>query len=234
MSENKGKLGRFFEKLSTLGRPEKNLPDHVTLELPDGRTLDVATAPVQSSGANFRTRKVVVRGPEALEVKMTWGAKVFFLLFVGFGLVALLFMLPEVLKDAMRGEEPMTWLGVALVGLLGTVFVLLGAAGYFGYLGSPMAVLDRQVGLWWKGRPPKKTRAWVQPPVSLENIAAVQICSKWISGQKSSYMTYEINLVTIDPAGERINLMSHGKQSAVRTDAAQLAEFLAAPLLDHA
>ncbi len=54
--------------------------------------------------------------------------------------------------------------------------------------------------------------------------------SERISGDKSTYYSYEINLVLKD--GSRINAVDHGKKSKVQEDAKTLAEFLDKPLWD--
>ncbi|RWX50781.1 hypothetical protein VU01_12641, partial [Candidatus Electrothrix marina] len=51
-----------------------------------------------------------------------------------------------------------------------------------------------------------------------------------MSGNKSSYCSYEINLVLQD--GSRINVVDHGKKNRIREDAHALAEFLGKPLWD--
>jgi hypothetical protein len=115
---------------------------------------------------------------------------------------------------------------------LGVLFSGLGLAGVLGYWSSN-AVLERRVGLYWKGRVPKAIRHWAETPIALERIVAVQVCSFHVQDSDSNYTAYEINLVLTEPLGERINLMSHGKRSAIESDAATVAEFLNCPVLDH-
>ncbi|HUY91498.1 MAG TPA: hypothetical protein VMV10_22350 [Pirellulales bacterium] len=66
----------------------------------------------------------------------------------------------------------------------------------------------------------------------IDCIAAVQICSSSVTG--AEFIAYELNVVFRDQAGERLPIISHGDSAALSADAAQLAQFLRVPLLDHA
>ena len=61
-------------------------------------------------------------------------------------------------------------------------------------------------------------------------IHAIQLISEHVSGNKSSYYSYELNLVSRD--GVRTNVVDHGKLDQVREDAKTLAEFLEVPVWD--
>ena len=54
------------------------------------------------------------------------------------------------------------------------------------------------------------------------------------SGKKDdAHISYQFNVILREPPGQRINLMNHGAEFALRDDANGLAEFLDKPLLDH-
>lgn len=63
-----------------------------------------------------------------------------------------------------------------------------------------------------------------------DNICAIQLLREYVSGNKNSYYSYELNLVCIN--GERINIVDHGALHAIREDASILADYLSVPLWD--
>ena len=64
----------------------------------------------------------------------------------------------------------------------------------------------------------------------LENAEAIQLIREYIRGNKSSYYSYELNLICSD--GSRINIVDHGALRKLREDAALLAEYLSIPVWD--
>ncbi|MBN1942188.1 MAG: hypothetical protein JW849_02735 [Phycisphaerae bacterium] len=223
-------LRAFLQRLNP-PKPESTLPPHVPLVLHDGRSVDVPTSPLDGNSPAFRAYKIVSDLPDQLSVRPTMLNKLFFILFILPGIIVLFLMVPSVLRTP--GKEFMDYIGIGLAVLLCTTFVVLGLAGLMGWIGLPSAVLDRRIGLYWRGRPPRAIRAWVQPPLPLEAIAAVQICSKRVSSQNGSYTAYQINLVLSEPPGERIYFLSHGNKKAILHDAQQVADFLSRPVLEH-
>ena len=63
-----------------------------------------------------------------------------------------------------------------------------------------------------------------------DNICAIQLLREYVSGNKNSYYSYELNLVCIN--GERINIVDHGALHAIREDASILADYLSVPVWD--
>ena len=63
-----------------------------------------------------------------------------------------------------------------------------------------------------------------------DNICAIQLLREYVSGNKNSYYSYELNLVCIN--GERINIVDHGALHAIREDASILADYLSIPVWD--
>ncbi|MDP6491172.1 MAG: hypothetical protein QGG69_05335 [Kiritimatiellia bacterium] len=57
-----------------------------------------------------------------------------------------------------------------------------------------------------------------------------QLLSEYCRSDKSSYYSYELNLVLQD--GSRINVVDHGNKTKLREDAATLSEFLGRPVWD--
>ena len=64
----------------------------------------------------------------------------------------------------------------------------------------------------------------------LSAIHALQLVSEHVRGNKSSYWSYELNLVLGD--GSRINVVDHGNLDQLRADAQTLAGFLNKPVWD--
>ena len=64
----------------------------------------------------------------------------------------------------------------------------------------------------------------------LKHAEAIQLIREYVRGNKSSYYSYELNLICSD--GNRINIVDHGALRKLREDAALLAEFLSIPVWD--
>ena len=64
----------------------------------------------------------------------------------------------------------------------------------------------------------------------LDSIHALQLISEYCRGNKSSYYSYELNLVMED--GSRMNVVDHGNQAKLREDAQTLSTFLDKPAWD--
>ena len=64
----------------------------------------------------------------------------------------------------------------------------------------------------------------------LKNVEAIQLIREYVRGNKSSYYSYELNLICSD--GSRINIVDHGALRKLREDAALLAEYLSIPVWD--
>ena len=64
----------------------------------------------------------------------------------------------------------------------------------------------------------------------LANAEAIQLIREYVRGHKSSYYSYELNLIFSD--ANRINIVDHGALRKLREDAALLAEYLAIPVWD--
>jgi len=62
----------------------------------------------------------------------------------------------------------------------------------------------------------------------LDQVHALQLVSEYCSGNKSSYYSYELNLVLKD--GRRVNVIDHGNINRIRQDAQTLSNFLGKPV----
>ena len=115
--------------------------------------------------------------------------------------------------------------------LFGAIFTCVG--GCIFYFGTQPVVFDRQKGFFWKGRTAphevlRKDR--LKNFAKLDQIHALQLLSEYCRGNKSSYYSYEINLVLRD--GQRLNVIDHGNPTKIREDAETVAAFLGKPVWD--
>jgi len=151
--------------------------------------------------------------------------KIFAGIFVFFGLSFAL-IIPFVI---LSQSDESKWIMILPI-LFGSVFALI---GYFIYktAGSPR-VFDKQSGFYWKGRdePNQMINPEYQKFTKLNEIYAVQLVSELVRGNKSSYTSYELNLVLKDRS--RVNVIDHGNISSIREDAAILSGFLNVPFWD--
>ena len=63
-----------------------------------------------------------------------------------------------------------------------------------------------------------------------DEICAIQLLREYVSGNKRSYYSYELNLVCMN--GERINIIDHAALRAIREDALILSDYLSIPVWD--
>jgi len=196
-------------------------PATVVGEIASSVTQHIEWSPVKHGGANFRTKRLMARGPGRFEVRTTWQTVAFCALFMAVGL--------GVGGGAMfaggRGSSSFEALAPLLFGAL---FAGIGATML--YFFSRPAVFDRQLGWYWRGSPALRAPGEIRrlsEATELSNIQALQVLTERVSG-KSSYNSYELNLVLKD--GKRINVMDHGHEAALNADAQSLAQLLGVPV----
>lgn len=183
--------------------------------------------PAKGGGANFRTHKLVAVNSNRLEFRASTGAKLFYLVFllVGVGVLtgfSFIKLSSEGFSFSMDTILPL---------LFG--FIFAGIGGSLLYFGTAPIVFDKRKGYFWKGRiAPDEifNKNALKHFTELEHIHALQLISEYCRGNKSSYYSYELNLVLSD--GKRMNVVDHGNQNRLRDDAATLADFLKIPVWD--
>jgi hypothetical protein len=191
----------------------------------DPLAMEVEWTPAKSGGANFRTHKLVLIGADRIEFHSSIGAKLFYLLFLIVGMGILI----GVPYAAFSNQNPILESGVLMPMLVGMTFACVGGALY--YFGTAPVVFDARKSCFWKGR---KSPDKVMDPNSLkvyaefQQIHAIQLISEYCRGNKSSYYSYEMNLVLQD--GSRINVVDHGNRDKLWEDAHMLSEFLGKPV----
>jgi hypothetical protein len=187
----------------------------------------IASNPVKAGGASFGTHKLVEVSPNRMEFKPAFGAVLFYLIFMVSGIGVFIFFL----HNFLSGKCSLFTADVFIPFLVGTGFTIVG--GCMLYFGTVPIVFDKNNGYFWKGR--KSPDAvfnidQIKSCAQLNDINAIQIISEYCSGRKSSYMSYEINLVLKN--GNRTNVVDHGNLKQIRTDAEKLSAFLGKPVLD--
>jgi hypothetical protein len=181
--------------------------------------------PLVGGGASFGTHRLKEPGLHRREMRPTRGALAFYLLFLIVGLGVAAAGLAVFVAGGRDAVPPVLFLS-----LFGLVFTAVGG-GLF-YSGTKPIAFDVQLGYFWKGRNPPPYSFGLEPKeaIALPRIHALQIVSERCSSSKSSFMSYELNLVLED--GSRRNVVDHGNIEGLRADARELAIFLAVPLWD--
>ena len=123
--------------------------------------------------------------------------------------------------------------------VLGVTFTLASAADGFSDMSGIMGLAFFAFGCWYQWSLRQKeskfdrySRRLTQGKKSfdLETVEALQLIREYVRGNKSSYYSYELNLIYSD--GNRINIVDHGALRKLREDAALLAEYLSVPVWD--
>lgn len=182
--------------------------------------------PAKGGGANFRTHALREVSMHRLEFRMSPGGMIFNMIFLLSGLGTMVFF-------GLRYHSDMPVSELLLPLLFGLVFALVGGGMLF-FSARPI-VFDKELGWFWKGyKKPSLSGGAKQPKISmpLHRIHALQILAEYVRSDKSSYYSYELNLVNRD--GTRINVVDHGNYERLREDAQKLSDFLGAPIWDAA
>jgi hypothetical protein len=181
--------------------------------------------PLKRGGTNFRTHKLVRVDARRMAFRATFGAQFFYLLFIGMGVVV-----PGIILGSMWSAGQREWIMLMPAGM-GALFAIVGS--YLLVSGNRPIVFDRRQGYFWVGRQePNQVFdvAEIKQLAALDVVHALQLIREYVRGNKSSYYSYELNLVLAN--GERVPVVDHGSVKRLRDDAATLAAFLEKPVWD--
>ena len=181
--------------------------------------------PLSPSGANFRTHKLVMVDSNRLEFRSTIGMKLFSLIFFIVGVAMVVYFFHEFFPF----KHPDFGIKDSLPLLIGALFG--GVGGYLIYESIRPCVFDKNKGYFWKGNisiDENNSNQKNKNFCKLDDIYALQTISELCKGNKSSYYSYELNVVLSD--GQRLNIEDHGNDSWIKRDANKLAEFLNVPV----
>ncbi len=217
-------LKKFLETIKNIGNRG---PAFDPTQLNDPIAMQTEWRPLKRGGSNFKTHKLVEVNYHRLEFKATAFARIFCMIFLLVGLaVFFIFGLKTIdwynLSSNFESTLPL---------IFGLVFALVG--GLLLYHSTKPIVFDKTYGYYWKGRKePAQTydQGVKKTSAPLSDIHALQIISEHVSSSKSSYYSYELNLILHN--GSRLNVIDHGKLSSVQEDAQKLASFLGVPVWD--
>lgn len=183
--------------------------------------------PAKGGGANFGTHKLVEVNSHRMEFRASIGAMLFYLIFL---LVGLGVMIGFGAARLSAGEFSFNTDTIVPL-LIGLVFATAG--GCLLYFGTAPIVFDTKKESFWKGRrgPDEVSgRDSLKHFAELDDIHALQLIKEYCRSDKTSYYSYELNLVLKN--GKRINVVDHGNEGKLRDDADTLAAFLDKPIWD--
>jgi len=184
-------------------------------------------SPAKGGGANFKTHNLVRVNRNRFIFRSSIGARIFYSVFL---LIGLGFAFGFSYYRIMEGKFDFSMNSIFPI-LFGSIFSLAG--GLMLFFGTKPIVFEKGSGYFWKGRKNPQFRRNVndsKDSAKLSEIHALQIIKEYVSGDKSSYYSYEINLVLNDAS--RINVVDHGKLQQIREDAEKLSQFLKKPVWD--
>lgn len=212
----------LFQKLKGLASDPAGF-DPSTLGDPVAMTTE--WTPLKGGGSNFCTHQLVTVNSDQVKFQATTGTILFSLVFLVSGIgVLVLFLFPQL--SSGRFTLNIDTIMPTIIGLIFTT-----AGGFMLAFGTAPAFFDKRNGYFWKGRKnPDEVfdKSTLKDCVLLEHIHALQLVSEFCRGNKSSFYSYELNLVLQD--GKRINVIDHGNQYKLQEDAKILAQFLGKPV----
>ena len=214
-------MGNFVDLLRSLvPRPRVFDPSVIG----DPLAQQIEWTPLRRGGTNFRTHALAARGPDRMVFRPAAAALLFNGIFLVSGVGLLVAFV--ILLFTQRFEAG----SLVLLGL-GAVFTAVGTGLFVS--GTTPIVFDAKSGLFWRGRTAPTevfNRRAVKVMTEITQIHALQLLSECCRGNKSSYYSYELNLVLHD--GRRLPVVDHGNARRLREDAATLAQFLKVPVWD--
>lgn len=214
----------FVEKLKKLSRERVSFDPS---RFDDPMAARTEWHPAKSGGANFKTHNLVQVNSNLIIFRSSIGARIFYSVFL---LIGLGFAIGFSYSKIVEGTFDFSLDSIMPI-LFGSIFTLAG--GLLLFFGTKPIVFEKGSGYFWKGR---KSPALIynvndhKDCTKLSEIYALQIISEYVRGNKTSYHSYEINLVLND--GSRINVVDHGNLKQIREDAAKLSQFLRKPIWD--
>ncbi len=214
-------LKQLVEKLKQLSSRE---PFDAS-QFNDPVAAQIDWSPLKGGGTNFKTHSLKQVHAQRMEFRSSIGMKLFSGVFMTFGAGAIA---GAVIAYINRNQSTETSIFIILP-IFGLVF---GGVGYLMLRSAAVPrVFDVSLGYYCRDRrKPEHSfdTSRIKDHVRLDQIHALQLIAEYVRGNKSSYHSYELNLVLKD--GSRINVVDHGGHSAIVKDAETLSNFLGVPL----
>ena len=192
--------------------------------LNDPVALATAWTPCVRGGTNICTHTLVEQGADRRAFRPTVKACVLYAFLLTMSLLPFATVIHDVVESRSVG------FGHAILVFFGSLFLWFGL--WVLWRGTQPIVFDRSAGMYWMGWKTPTRGAGVAngAAVDLDRVHAIQVVSEYCAGKRSSFYSYELNLVLED--GERLNVVDHGNRAQLRRDASALASFLGVPLWD--
>ena len=181
----------------------------------------VSWSPKAGGGANFKTKSLVKVSDSELQYKASSFGKIFGALFIIFPIVFILVGTTTIIKTGFKVE--------ALIFVL-IPLIFIGVGIFIIKKFNSTITFNKSSGYFHRSKKNEVTSLAVQEGAhnfKLDTIKALQILPERVRGDKSSYTSYEINLVFED--GSRYNIVDHGHRKSIETDAVTLSDFLGVP-----
>lgn len=184
--------------------------------------------PLVPGGTNFKTKNLSIKpGVNKAIFKASIGSILFggIFLLIGVGI-----MISGISKLISSGYQVDNYFLIGFGLIFGTVGMII-----LHFFTKPVT-FDKESGYFYKGRVSREKLLYSEGDIKdltpLKNIYALQIIAEYCSGNKSSYYSYELNIILEN--GERMNVIDHGNLKAIRDDANSVAEFLDIKVWDAA
>ena len=193
----------------------------------DPLALQIEWTPANPGGANFKTHTLIEVDSHRIELRVSIGAKLFYSFFLFAGLAVLIGFSAKNISSGEFSFDMNTMIPL----FIGLVFALVGGGLFFG--GTRPIIFDKHCSCFWKGRKSPNevfNNETIKECAKFENIHALQLISEHCRGNKSSYYSYELNLILND--GSRMNVIDHGNKKELEEDAMTLSAFLDKPVWD--
>ena len=178
-------------------------------------------SPKAGGGANFKTKTLEVVSDNELRYKASSFGKIFGGIFILFPFIFIAVGVTTIINQ-----------GYQLEAVLFTIFplVFIGVGIFVLKKFNTTTSFNKSTGYFYKGKKQQTTSITITEDANtfkLDTIKALQILPERVRGDKSSYTSYEINLVFED--GSRYNVVDHGHRKSIEQDAVTLSDFLGVP-----
>lgn len=183
--------------------------------------------PLKPGGSNFKTHKFNVIDNHRAIFGATVGARLFAMIFGGVGSVIVIIGVTFLITGGF--DEMAMGLGLTAFG-----GIFAGVGIYLYRVFDKAIIFDLSDGLFWRGERPNMSDSEQKPDTwcRIGEISGIQIIKEYVRSDKSSYYSYEINLVLADAS--RRHVVDHGNLKQISTDAQQLGKFLQVPVWNGA
>ena len=217
----------LVDKLKTLIKSQIKEPFDPSI-FDDEIALQTDWGPLVSGGTNFKTKNLSIKpGVNKAIFKASIGSILFGGIFLLAGIGVMIAGISKLISSGYEADN------YFLIGF-GLIFGTIGGV-ILNYFTKPVT-FDKENGFFYKGRISRDKLIYsegdIKNCISLKKIHALQIIAEYCSGNKSSYYSYELNIILKN--GERMNVIDHGNLKAIRNDADTVADFLDIKVWDAA